>query len=45
VFTPMVDLVVMTREVVEKKDAKDEEIEAMRREGEQYDDELDPELR
>lgn len=30
----MVDLVVITREVVEKKDAIDEEIEAMRKEGE-----------
>jgi isopentenyldiphosphate isomerase len=31
VFTPWCDLEIRTREVFEKKDAKDEEVEAMRR--------------
>lgn len=43
-FTPLCDLEIRTREVFEKKDAKDEELDAIRREGEQYDEDMDPAL-
>lgn len=44
VFTPLCDMVVITQEVYQKKDARDEEVDALRRAGEQYDEELNPEL-
>ena len=43
-FTPLCDLEIITQEVYYKKDARDEEVDALRRAGEQYDEDMDPEL-